>query len=171
RAWGCERVTRVRAAGPADPAASEAERASAADLAKRLSMPVLARAWQMLLKGEEEVKASPRPHAAADMVLVRLAYAADLATPADLMRRLGDGSGGEGEGAERTPPAKQAPREPAHARLQEPPVESMPAPQSEDPAPAPSLANPKSFEEVVALAEQNRDLKLKHALSEQVRLV
>ena len=44
-------VTLLKVAGASDPAASEAERASAADLAKRLSMPVLARAWQMLLKG------------------------------------------------------------------------------------------------------------------------
>jgi DNA polymerase-3 subunit gamma/tau len=168
-------VTLVKAAGTSDPAASEAERASAADLAKRLSMPVLARAWQMLLKGHEEVKSSPRPHAAADMVLVRLAYAADLPTPGDLMRRLGDGSG-EGEGAPRAMPNKQTPREPALAMRQEaPPVATEPSPiaETEDPAPPPqrSLANPKSFEEVVALAEEKRDLKLKHALSEQVRLV
>ena len=67
-------VTLVKAAGAgsADPAASEAERARAADLAERLSMPALARAWQMLLKGYEEVRArSPRPLAAADMVLVQ----------------------------------------------------------------------------------------------------
>ena len=101
-------VTLVKAAGAlADPAASEAERASAADLAKRLSMPVLARAWQMLLKGHEEVKSSPRPHAAADMVLVRLAYAADLPTPGDLMRRLGDSSGEAREQRRRAMP-KQA---------------------------------------------------------------
>src|SRR4029079_9450261 len=69
-------VTLVKAAGAAsaDPAASEAERARAADLAQRLSIPALARAWQMLLKGHEEVRGSPRPPAAADMVLVRLAY-------------------------------------------------------------------------------------------------
>ena len=72
-------VTLAKAAGTADPAASEAERARAADLAARLKMPVLARAWQMLLKGYDEVRSSPRPQAAADMVLVRLAYAADLA--------------------------------------------------------------------------------------------
>jgi DNA polymerase III subunit gamma/tau len=176
-------VTLVKAAGTSDPAASEAERASAADLAKRLSMPVLARAWQMLLKGQEEVKSSPRPHAAADMVLVRLAYAADLPTPGDLMRRLGDNSG-EGESKSRAMPDKQAPREPAPAmRREAPPAPSpkpsaMPTPapvaETEDPAPPappPSLANPKSFDEVVALAEEKRDLKLKHALSEQVRLV
>ena len=170
-------VTLVKAAGTSDPAASEAERASAADLAKRLSMPVLARAWQMLLKGYEEVKASPRPQAAADMVLVRLAYAADLPTPGDLMRRLGD-SGSEGENsAPRAIPNKQAPREPALAMRREAPPAPSPKPapppvaETEDPAPPPSLAEPKSFEEVVALAEEKRDLKLKHALSEQVRLV
>ena len=166
-------MTLVKAAGASDPAASEAERASAADLAKRLSMPVLARAWQMLLKGHDEVKSSARPHAAADMVLVRLAYAADLPTPGDLMRRLGDGSG-EAEGAPRALPGKQAPREPAPAMRQEAPApEPSLADETEDPAPPlqPSLANPKSFEEVVALAEEKRDLKLKHALSEQVRLV
>jgi DNA polymerase-3 subunit gamma/tau len=171
-------VTLVKAAGTSDPAASEAERASAADLAKRLSMPVLARAWQMLLKGYEEVKSSPRPHAAADMVLVRLAYAADLPTPGDLMRRLGD-SGNEGESKPRAIPDKQAPREPAPAMRREAPPAPKPAPsptptpvaETEDPAPPPSLAEPKSFEEVVALAEEKRDLKLKHALSEQVRLV
>jgi len=166
-------VTLVKAAGTSDPAASEAERTSAADLAKRLSMPVLARAWQMLLKGHEEVKASARPHAAADMVLVRLAYAADLPTPGDLMRRLGDGSG-EAEGAPRAMPDKKTPREPAPAMRQEAPAsEASPVDETEDPAPPlqPSLANPKSFEEVVALAEEKRDLKLKHALSEQVRLV
>ena len=85
-------VTLVKAAGEAsaDPAASESERARAADLAARLKMPALARAWQMLLKGYEEVRGSPRPHAAADMVLVRLAYAADLPPPGELARRLAD---------------------------------------------------------------------------------
>jgi DNA polymerase-3 subunit gamma/tau len=47
----------------------------------------------------------------------------------------------------------------------------MPVEESASPEAAPLLANPKSFEEVVALAEENRDLKLKHALTEQVRLV
>jgi DNA polymerase III subunit gamma/tau len=164
-------VTLVKAADASDPAASEAERASATDLAKRLSMPVLARAWQMLLKGHEEVRASPRPHAAADMVLVRLAYAADLPTPADLMRRLSDGGGADGEGTGSARPAKHTPRQPAHAPLPDASIEPTPAAQPEGPAAAPSLANPKNFEEVVALAGEKRDLKLKHALSEQVRLV
>jgi DNA polymerase-3 subunit gamma/tau len=176
-------VTLVKAAGATDPAASEAERGTAADLAARLSMAVLARAWQMLLKGHEEVKGAARPLAAADMVLVRLAYAADLPTPGDLMRRLSDAPGPGAERSEGTTPAKPSPRQPAHAAAPEAsraasPVVAAPVaePQVAEAEPVPpsevaSLANPQSFEELVALAEQKRDLKLKNALTEQVRLV
>jgi DNA polymerase-3 subunit gamma/tau len=158
-------VTLVKAAGAdsADPAASEAEKARAADLATRLPMPALARAWQMLLKGYEEVRASPRPLAAADMVLVRLAYAADLPSPADLAGRVRDGAG-----AGAAPAPKPSPK-PAHddatAVEASAPAQAAPA---EPPAPLPEL---KSFEDVIALAEAKRDLKLKNALLEQVRLV
>ena len=53
-------------------------------------MRVLARTWQMLLKGIAEVEAAGRPIAAAEMVLVRIAYAADLPTPDEVIRSLGD---------------------------------------------------------------------------------
>ena len=69
----------------------EAERTRGAALADRLSIPVLARAWQMLLKGAAEVEQAPDRRAAAEMVLIRLCYAADLPTPGDLVRRLQDG--------------------------------------------------------------------------------
>jgi DNA polymerase-3 subunit gamma/tau len=191
-------VTLVKAAGAAsaDPAASAAERARAADLAQRLSMPSLARAWQMLLKGHEEVRGSPRPPAAADMVLVRLAYAADLPPPGELARRLADGagtSGGQATGA----PSPRPSRRPEHAetlrapraealRAETPRVETRSAEtgprETENPAPTPAaddkpaeapapLPELNSFDDVVALAEAKRDLKLKHALLEQVRLV
>lgn len=158
-------VTLVKAAGEAsaDPAASESERARAADLAARLPMPALARAWQMLLKGYEEVRGSPRPLAAADMVLVRLAYAAELPPPGELARRLADGAGTAAAEAGATPQPKPS-RKPEPARAEAAPANDEQEPQ----APPPDL---KSFEDVVALAEAKRDLKLKHALTEQVRLV
>ncbi len=59
-------------------------------LPRKLSMRVLSRCWQMLLKGVGEVQASGRPVAAAEMVLVRIAYAADLPTPDELVRSLGE---------------------------------------------------------------------------------
>ena len=78
----------------------EAERTRGAALADQLSVPVLARAWQMLLKGVGEVETAPDRRAAAEMVLIRLCFVADLPTPGDLVRRLtdagpmGGGSGG-----------------------------------------------------------------------------
>jgi DNA polymerase III subunit gamma/tau len=66
----------------------EAERTRGAALAQQLSVPVLARAWQMLLKGVGEVEAAPDRRAAAEMVLIRLCHVADLPTPGDLVRRL-----------------------------------------------------------------------------------
>jgi DNA polymerase III subunit gamma/tau len=176
-------VTLVKAAGEAsaDPAASESERARAADLAARLPMAAVARAWQMLLKGYEEVRGSPRPLAAADMVLVRLAYAADLPPPGELARRMADGAGPASAEAGRPAPNLSRKPEPARAeaRRAEPAARAEPRPASRaeprpvedeptDPAPPPEL---NSFEDVVALAEAKRDLKLKRALTEQVRLV
>jgi DNA polymerase-3 subunit gamma/tau len=168
-------VTLVKAAGEAsaDPAASESERARAADLATRLPMPALARAWQMLLKGYEEVRGSPRPLAAADMVLVRLAYAADLPPPGELARRLADVAGPAAAEAGAAPAPKSSRKpEPARAEARRAapsePSDEADSDRPEPPAPPPEL---KSFEDVVALAEAKRDLKLKHALTEQVRLV
>src|SRR6516162_3214578 len=74
-------------AGAGDPIA-EGDRERARPLAERLAMPLLARAWQMLLKGLEEVQVAPSPIQAAEMVLVRLAYVADLPAPAELVRAV-----------------------------------------------------------------------------------
>ncbi|WP_439595427.1 DNA polymerase III subunit gamma/tau [Falsiroseomonas sp.] len=72
-----------------DPSLPEAERARGGALAEKLPIPVLARAWQMLLKGLTEVaQDGVNRRAAAEMVLIRLAHVADLPTPGDLVRRL-----------------------------------------------------------------------------------
>ena len=70
----------------------EAERNCGTALADRLSVPVLARAWQMLLKGVAEVETAPDRRAAAEMVLIRLCHVSDLPPPGDLVRRLGSAS-------------------------------------------------------------------------------
>ena len=83
-------VTRVKVV-PAvadDPSLIEVERARGRAFAEKLSMRVLSRTWQMLLKGIAEVQAAGRPVAAAEMVLVRIAYAADLPTPDEVIRSL-----------------------------------------------------------------------------------
>ena len=87
-------VTRLKLIPDAarDPALSEIERTRGTDYAQKLSVRTLSRAWQILLKGIPEVQASNRPVAAAEMVLVRLAYAADLPTPDEALRALKDGA-------------------------------------------------------------------------------
>ncbi|MCB1783539.1 MAG: DNA polymerase III subunit gamma/tau [Alphaproteobacteria bacterium] len=62
--------------------------ARAGDLSGKLSMPTLGKTWQILLKGLGEVNEAPNPQEAAEMVLIRLAYAADLPDPLDLLKKL-----------------------------------------------------------------------------------
>ncbi len=71
----------------------EAERVRGAALAEALSVPVLGRAWQMLLKGVAEVETAPDRRGAAEMVLIRLCHMADTPTPGELVRQLQGQSG------------------------------------------------------------------------------
>jgi DNA polymerase-3 subunit gamma/tau len=81
-------LTRVKVAPGAegffDGGSAEAKRA--AELASKLAVPALTRAWQMLLKGLLEVRDATRPIQAAEMALIRLAYAADLPPTEKLVR-------------------------------------------------------------------------------------
>jgi DNA polymerase III subunit gamma/tau len=156
-------------AGEGDPS-MEGERVRAAPLAEKLSVPALARAWQLLLKGLGEAQAAPSPLQAAEMVLVRLAYVADLPAPAELIRAL-----------ENAPPA---------------PAVSSPSPSSrgghavapaghagngassvgslamrEAPAPARGPAPPQSFLQVVELFEKHHEALLRAHLWAHVHLV
>jgi len=72
-------------------AKEEMERAGL--LASKLSMPALGRIWQVLLKGLNEVNYAPVPQKAAEMLIIRLAYTADLPDPADLIKKIQSGQG------------------------------------------------------------------------------
>src|SRR5712672_1968341 len=88
-------VTRVKIVpATADNVAySETERLRARDFAAKISMRVLSRMWQMLLKGITEVQTATRPAAAAEMVLVRIAYVADMPTPDEAIRMIEQNGG------------------------------------------------------------------------------
>jgi DNA polymerase-3 subunit gamma/tau len=174
-------VTRVKVV-PAvadDVSLSEAERTRGRAFASQLSMRVLSRAWQMLLKGISEVQASARPVAAAEMVLVRIAYAADLPTPDEVVRSL---SGNEtaparvqGNGGSAQPqayaPRYEAPRgSPRSSAAVSPRPADDPVARVEGPAPAQTLSI-ASFDDLIALAAEKRDISAKMALERDVRLV
>ena len=92
----CHFVTRAKIAPGAteDPTVSEIERERGREFAGKLTLGVLTRAWQMLLKGMEDVKDSPRPLASAEMALIRLAYASDLPAPEEALRKLSEATDG-----------------------------------------------------------------------------
>ena len=152
--------------------ATREERERALSFAARLSLPVLDRAWQVLGKGLTEVRESPRALAAADMVLVRLAHLAELPTPDEALRRLGQAgstTAARSVTSEARPPvvpSSPAPISRGNAQRQPAPETYTPAPQQ----PA-STAMFKTFADVVARATSERDVQLKIALERDVRLV
>lgn len=149
----------------------EAERGRRA--ASSLAVSTLTRAWQILTKGMLELRDSARPLASADMVLVRIAYAADLPSPEDLIRRLTNGGGEPRGGSSPSPSASGGGGGPSAMRAQPMPAaqQRMTEPQARlVPSSAPRVQLAR-FEDLVALAQTNRDIQLKIALERDVRLV
>jgi len=151
-------VTRVKVteAALADPSLSEVEREQARDFAGKLTMAALARAWQMLLKGHQEIETARHALSAAEMVLIRLAYASGLPPPAEVIRSLGDHGGDMRPevGGDRSAagPARPDDATPAAAE------------------PAEAAARPESFEEAVRLV-CDIDIRLSDPLEQSVRPV
>jgi len=166
-------LTRLKVLGEAadDPTLPEEQRRRGRELAAKLSMPVLARCWQMLLKGLEEVRRAPAPLAAAEMVLVRLGYAADLPSPGDMVKRVQDwletapsppprgsagGSGGGATALAQAAPRAMAPPEPVAAGSAAPVALHVP---------------PATFAGLVQLVKEMREGMLAGELENYVHLV
>jgi DNA polymerase-3 subunit gamma/tau len=178
-------VTRVKIVpATADNVAfGETERLRARDFASKLSMRVLSRMWQMLLKGITEVQGATRPAAAAEMVLVRIAYVADMPTPDEAIRMLDQNGGGSSpvigsNGGSRSAPSSTVSSmqasSPRGVTMQRGSAETSPRPQMSAPvaeAQAAPVLKISTFPELVALAGSKRDLMVKAALEADVRLI
>ena len=163
-----------------DPARSETERKRGVDFAARLPMAHLARAWQMLLKGLEEVGLHSDPLMAAEMVIIRLAYAAGLPSGEELLKVAREG------GATKAvlpilPPKTAEPmrqREVAPTQVASGPVavngplavkpEEIRSQRDSVDTQRPNVSF-ASFREIVAFVGEKRDIKLKNQLETQVR--
>ena len=163
-----------------DPATPEAERAWGAKVTPELSVPVLARLWQMLLKGLAEVQAAPQPLAAAEMVLIRLMHAAHMPDPADLVRRLSEGNGAAAPGPAAPPRSNgdggrgapaSAPRLQTQQQVAPQPAQHLAPQASQQLAPQAALPQPQSFGDVVALFHAKREAILAAHLQNDVHLV
>jgi len=183
-------VTRLRFVPTAmdDASLSQDERQRGADFARALSVRVLSRTWQMLLKGIPEVQSSNRPVSAAEMVLIRLAHAADLPTLDEALRSL-DGAATAQNGAPRPNGAPAGPGNGgaasavAQARMPSGSggaqtmrlVEASPAPAAFVAPPAP-VSEPqqvpvRSLADIVALADAQRDIAFKVLVKRCIRPV
>jgi DNA polymerase-3 subunit gamma/tau len=163
-------------------AASETERVRGREMSRGLSMASLTRSWQMLLKGLNETRMAPAPLQAAEMVLVRLAYAAELPTPADAIARMKDGgppagpsapgpAGGGGGGGMARAIGQGGPMGggvPVHAPVMQAEPVAQPATQPQVVA---MPAMPASFKEVVALFTAHKEGVLAANLTGGVHLV
>jgi len=179
-------VTRVKIVpATADNVAfGETERLRGRDFAAKLSMRVLSRMWQMLLKGITEAQAATRPAAAAEMVLVRIAYVADMPTPDEAIRMLEPNGGASPVIAGNAAPSRAAPASTVSSMQSPPPRGIVSGPRASADtstrpqtmaAAAEAVSAPvlriSSFPELVALAGEKRDLLTKAALEADVRLV
>jgi DNA polymerase-3 subunit gamma/tau len=149
-------------------------------MAEKLSIPILTRTWQLLLKGMGEIQVAPNPHAAAEMIVLRLVYAADLPTPGDLVKQLqANGSAGQpgpsapmdnGRGPSGVRPAMHG--GPAMAVARGEPMEApMPAGQTVAMAVPAALPGPANYRELVKLFAEKKEGILEYHLAASVRLV
>lgn len=173
-------VTRIKVVPAAadDASLTPDERTRGRDLAGRLPMRALTRAWQILFKGNEETGRAGNALQAAEMTLIRLAYAADLPSPDEVIAKL---SGQVLANAPLTPPAPRGLPSGGGGggsgatalRVEDP------APVLEDATPVvrpqavaqPALATVATYKDLIALATAKRDVLVKLALESQMRPV
>ena len=187
-------VTRLRFVPSAleDASLSEDERRRGAAFSEQLSVKVLSRTWQMLLKGIPEVQSSNRPVSAAEMVMIRIAHAADLPTLDEALKSLesgtqatasprpptssspaGSAGRGNGETASAVSTASFAPVGNGAQTMRL--VEASPAPAAFTPPQPQPDAQPaisiRSLADIAALAEEHRDMAFKILLKKYIRPV
>jgi DNA polymerase-3 subunit gamma/tau len=155
-------LTRLKVAPAAqgffDGGSGEAKRA--AELAAKLSVASLTRAWQILLKGLFEVRDATRPISACEMALIRLAYAAELPPTDKLVKDLLEGGSVPAPRGSTSAPSSSS----------RAPVASGSAMRAPSPMPegAPTAAI-RTLEDVVALCEFRSELRVN--LEHNVHLV
>ena len=185
-------VTRLRFVPEAvsDASLTEDEKVRGAEFADKISVRVLSRTWQMLLKGIDEVNRAGRPLNAAEMVLIRIAHAAELPTLDEALKSLEsapEGAAGDAKtaSASANPPPNGGGSAVSSAaittggggggqtmRLVEPEPRTFealrPEPQQE---PAIAITPVTGLADIADLADENRDALFKARLKQYVRLV
>tara|TARA_B100001113_G_scaffold318971_1_gene287343 strand:- start:118 stop:1827 length:1710 start_codon:yes stop_codon:yes gene_type:complete len=121
-------------------------------LQENLDVKKLSRFWQMILKAHEEIKNSFNPYSALEMVAIRMAYVSDLPTPEEIINSVdADDQNKKKKITKKVIEEKVLNQNPSTAEQ--------------------SFLKIKSFEDIIEIAGQNKNLILKKFLQEDVRLV
>ncbi len=148
---------------------TETELKNLRELADSFTTPVLARAWQVLLKGVTELQSAPQPMAALEMLIIRLAHIGTLPPPGDLVKKLEkalqDGLSAGAGGSATSPSQTTAPV------MKMAVGQSRPAPVVQAIAQPQVAAMPTSWKSAVALFAEKRELTLYGQLNTLVECV
>jgi DNA polymerase-3 subunit gamma/tau len=160
------RLKVVKQGALSDSSRTEAEKTRGAEHARSCGIAHLSRAWSMLLKGIRETELHSDPLMAAEMVLIRLAYAADLPGGEELAKAV---RRNESAGERIVPPnARELLKQNAEAPVAPQGALAI-APQSAEPPARTETRAFSRFADIVALAAEKRDIKLKSDLEAMVR--
>ena len=116
-----------------------------------LDVRTLSRFWQMILKASEEIKNSFNPDSALEMVVIRMAYVSDLPTPEEIIKNIDSNDKSKKKNI-----TKQSTKEESLSHKNENKTSS---------------SRIHSFEDIIEVAGENKNLILKKFLQEDVRLV
>ncbi|THD60485.1 MAG: DNA polymerase III subunit gamma/tau [Phenylobacterium sp.] len=164
----CHGAAVAKAVGPQALIMPKEQAQRLAAVGAAVSAGTLSRLWQLTLKAYEEVRRAPDAAAAADMAIIRLAYAADLPGPEEALKRLQSGDpaslagsasqGGPSGGAVASGGGSTVAR-----GFASPQAQGRPQASSE---PVAQLA---TFEDMLRLIDKKRDISLKLDVERFVR--
>ena len=166
---------------------SEAERKQGLEMSGGLSIPVLTRTWQMLLKGTEEVRVSPNPISAAEMIIVRLTFSSNLPTPGDLVKQIKNSPKQETTNNNGSAVSSESDNNVTSEQTGQPPTQAFSVvngggqatltvgdPDSSLTAPVATnefLSSPTTFDDMVKFFELHSDPDIAYQLNDNVHLV
>jgi DNA polymerase-3 subunit gamma/tau len=160
----CHGASVAKALGPDVLHLPKDQAARLAAIGASLSAGTLSRLWQMLLRALDEVGRAPDAAAALDMILIRLAYAADLPGPEAGLELLRSGGALPAPGGSAPGGGGRRPSGGGGGGMAG--TASQPMISARQPEAGPRLA---SFEDIVLLAEARRDIGLKFDIERYAR--
>ena len=155
-----------------DPTVTPDERMRGIEFSKLLSMRMLTRMWQMLIKSLDEIAVAPSPIMAAEMIIIRLTHAADLPPTEDLIKKIESKLQGANKGKNLETPSKNMGAQAISHEIFQPKQNNASnlkvAPAADEGI---GIFSYTKFEDILELVKQNRDVKLLVDIENGLRLV